>query len=312
MVPIPSLHLQIIPPSPVEQANGRPITSFPIVERIDSSGGNIGFSQPSTTTASQGQIDISGLAPGTYRVRLQGQNQDSRSAVIELTEGSSRVIDFSAAASAMANITVHFDNDGDADRPMPVQLVDSTTGQRYFPIGAGRPMPVNARRGGPQMQSPREITLQVPPGRYEVSVQDRGDVYLTGISAEGAEVAGRFVTVRGGDAALNLHTASGHASVSGIAAIGGKPSVGAVVLLVPAGLDDPGSFTTLARDQSNTDGSFDLDNIVPGQYILIAVDHGWHINWSDPTTLRNYLAQGVPLDLHSGANIKQNIDAQAP
>jgi hypothetical protein len=83
-------------------------------------------------------------------------------------------------------------------------------------------------------------------------------------------------------------------------------------MIVPAGLDDPGSFTTVVRDQSDTDGSFNLENVVPGQYILIAVDHGWNINWSDPQTLRRYLAQGTPLEVHRDASLKQNIEAQAP
>jgi hypothetical protein len=85
-----------------------------------------------------------------------------------------------------------------------------------------------------------------------------------------------------------------------------------VILLVPAGLEDPESFTTLARDQTNTDGSFDLEDVVPGQYILIAIDRGWGVNYSDPSTLRNYLTQGVPMDLRSGSRVKQNIDAQSP
>ena len=311
LVPIPSLHLQIVLPPVVQQADGRTIPSFPIVERIDSSGGNMGFSQTSTTTSPQGQIDVAGLSPGTYRLRLQGQNQDSRSAVITLSEGTSRVIDFSAAAGAMSNVAVHFDNDEDDDRPPPVELTDTTTGQRFFPFGGGRPMPVNVRRG-PQNQTPREISLQVPPGRYEVRLQNRGDVYLTGISAQGAEAAGRFLTVHGGDVVLTLRTASGRGTITGVASAHGQPCAGALVLLVPAGLDDPQSFTTSARDQSNTDGSFDLEDVVPGQYILIAIDHGWNVNLSDPSTLRGYLTQGVPIDLRSGVNLKQNIDAQAP
>jgi len=310
LVPIPSLHLQIIPPSVSEQADGHPVSSFPMIERIDPNGGNIGFSQTSTTTGPQGQLDVFGLAPGIYRVRFQGQNQDSHSAVIELTQGSSRVIDFNAAASTMANVTIHFDGDGDDGRPMLVQFTDPTSGQRYLSSVAGRAMPLNRRRG-PQVQS-REITLQVPPGRYEVSVQDRGDSYLIGISAQGAEVQGRFVIVRAGEATCTLHLATGHATVSGIATLGGKPSIGAALLLVPAGLDDPGSFTTLARDQSNTDGSFDFSNVEPGQYILIAIDHGWNINWSDPSTLQSYLTQGIPIEIRAGVNIKQNIEAQSP
>ena len=311
LVPIPSLHLQIVPPAATLQADGRTSISFPVVERIDSTGGPIGFAQTSARTGPQGQIDVGGLSPGTYRVRFQGQNQDSRTAVVTLTEGTSRAIDFTAAAEAMSNIEVRFDHEEEEGRPLQVELTDTATGQRFFPMGGGRQMPANIRRG-PQTQPSRVMNLQVPPGRYEVSVQNRGDVYLTGISAQGAEAAGRLLTIHGGDVVLMLHTATGHASVTGVASSGGQPCAGAVILLVPAALDDPGSFTTLARDQTNTDGSFDLEDVVPGQYILIAIDRGWNVNLSDPSTLRSYLTQGVPMDLRSGASVKQNIDAQAP
>ncbi|WP_260705260.1 carboxypeptidase-like regulatory domain-containing protein [Edaphobacter flagellatus] len=305
LTPIPSLHLQIIAPPP--SSDGRTISSFPIVERIDSNGAN-GFVQSSIGN-NNGQFDISGLTPGTYRVRLQGPNQDPRSTVVQVTEGAAKVIDFSSAtSSSMSNITVHFDRDDDDSRPTMVEFTDTTNGQKFFPMyGGGRPMPVDMRRG-----QPREITLQVPPGRYEVNITNRSDSYLASISAQGADVEGRILTLHQGDVTLTLHTVSGLATVKGIASLAGKPSVGAVVMLVPAALDDPGSFTTLERDQSNTDGSFDLNDVVPGQYILIAVDQGWDINFNDPATLRNYLVHGVPLVVRSGASIKQNVDAQAP
>jgi hypothetical protein len=121
-----------------------------------------------------------------------------------------------------------------------------------------------------------------------------------------------MITVHSGEATLTLHTRSGRITVTGIATMGSKPCSGAAILLVPAGLDDPGSFTALTRDQSNTDGSFELEDVVPGQYILVAVDHGWHINWKDPETLLNYLTHGIPIDLGRQTKVNQNIEAQTP
>lgn len=312
--PIPSLHLQIISPSAQDQTGQRPIRMVPIVEQIDSFGGRVGFQQSVTSSGAQGSIDdVGGLTPGTYRVILQGPGGNSRTTVVQVAPGSSRTIDLREPSSDTANITLLFD--GDDDRPMTIELVDTVTRQRYSPFGSGRPLPMNPLRG-PQLsqqgQPGRNLTLPVPPGRYELLVQSRSDTFLTGITAQGADVSGRFITVHGGDITLTLHTSRDPATVTGTVTNHGKPCAGAVVMLVPAGLDDPNSFTTLARDQSNTDGSFDLEGLVPGQYILIAVDHGWHINWSDPATLRGYLTHGTPLDLGKGKNIRQNIEAQTP
>jgi hypothetical protein len=206
----------------------------------------------------------------------------------------------------MGVVTLKFD--GEEDSFMTVELIEANTGQRFSPGGFG-PMPI--RGGGPMQSRQHELTITAPAGKYEVVARSR-EQYLTGISAQGAEVSGRFISFSGGDATVTLHTASGRASISGIVTQADKPCSGAFLMIVPAGLDDPGSFTTVVRDQSDTDGSFNLENIVPGQYILIAVDHGWNINWSDPSTLRRYLTQGTPLEVRRDVALKQNIEAQAP
>jgi hypothetical protein len=225
----------------------------------------------------------------------------------------------------MASVAVHFMNDDPDARPGLVEFTDTATGRRYQ-MNNNRPMPIrnNARTGqsnSPSSQAfqtpraaPRDSTLDLPPGQYEVSFAGRGsDTYLTGLNAQGAELNGRTLTLHENAAAtLTLRTASGHATVTGIATINGKPAIGAAVLLVPAGLDDPGSFTRLARDQTNTDGSFDLQNVIPGQYILIAIDHGWQVNYADPSTLGRYLTRGTPLDLRSSSEVQQKIEAQQP
>lgn len=154
--------------------------------------------------------------------------------------------------------------------------------------------------------------IEAPPGRYEVVLQGRGNVFLTGLAAKGAETAGRYVTVGAGESTLTVHTASGRASVSGMATMDGKAVAGAMMLLVPVTIEDPNSITVLRQDQTNTDGSFDIANIIPGQYILVGVDHGWGVNWGDASTLRRYLMQGVPLELKSSAVAKQNVEAQSP
>ncbi len=170
---------------------------------------------------------------------------------------------------------------------------------------------MNAGRGG-QRDRNADRVIEVPPGRYEVVLQGRGNVFLTGLTAKGAETAGRYVTVGAGESTLTVHTASGRASVSGIAALDGKPVVGAMVLLVPVTIEDPNSITMLRQDQTNTDGSFEIANVIPGQYILVAIDHGWGVNWGDASTLRQYLMQGVPLELKSSAVMKQNVSAESP
>jgi hypothetical protein len=323
MVPVQSLHLQIIAPTQSGGPNQRTMPTFPIVERMDTSALGRGFSQSTNSTNSQGMIDVGGLTPGTYRVTLQTQGATSKPVVVQLTPGASRVIDLREANSSLTTVSIDTDGgneDEDGGRFVSAELVDTTTGKRYSSSGGGRFMPSVNRGGAPEsmmvpngpMRSGGDRSFQVPPGRYEVVTSSRGSLYVTGLTAQGADLNGRIMTVRSGDVKLTLHLATGRATVRGVAILAGKPCSGAAVLLVPAGLDDPHSFTAVARDQSNTDGSFDLEDVVPGQYILLAVDRGWNINWRDPSTIRQYLVHGVPVEIAHDQSLKQNIDAQAP
>jgi hypothetical protein len=336
LIPIPSIHLRILVPPRVQTVVNIPPGSqsgpnapppppapqpVPMIQKMNSGYGG-GFVQTSMHFDSQGEVDVGGLTPGVYQVRLMGPNQDGRTALVEVGENSVRTVDLNSPSRDMARVTVHVDGsagdseaeEGQEDRPgrnfgVQVSLIDLETHQNFSTMNQG-PM-MNAGRPG-QRDRNADRVIEVPPGRYEVVLQGRANVFLTGLAAKGAETAGRYVTVGAGESTLTVHTASGRATVSGIAALGGKSSVGAMVLLVPVTIEDPNSITMLRQDQTNTDGSFEIANVIPGQYILVAIDHGWGVNWGDASTLRQYLMQGVPLELKSSAVVKQNVSAESP
>jgi hypothetical protein len=320
LVPIPSIHMRILAPPRVGNGpNTPPVQVFPIVQQVSSGAGGQNFAQVTTRFDQQGQIDVGGLTPGVYQVRLAGPNQEGHAAMVEVTANSTRTVDLSTPSRDMARITLRFDGLADLDSNskgersggVQVTLIDrDTRGGSFFSSGAEGGGNNFARRD--QREPNADRTMEVPPGRYEVVLQGRPNIFLTGLAAKGAETAGRYVTVAAGESTLTVHVASGRATLSGIATLAGRPVVGAMVLLVPITIEDPNSITFLAQDQTNTDGSFDLANIIPGQYILVAIDHGWQINWGDRSTLRRYLMQGVPVELKSSAIVKQNIAAQAP
>jgi len=325
MVPIPSIHLRVlVPPRTGNGPNSPPMPAFPLIQQI-SPGGGPNFVQTTTRYDQRsGEIDVGGLTPGTYQVRLAGPNQEGHTAVVEVGANSTRTVDLNSPPSDMARIRLHFDGVGETDSGsrqernggVQVMLVgtDARRGSFFSNNGEGEVVIRDgtnlARRE--QRDPNADRILEVPPGRYEVVLQGRANLFLTGLTAKGAETAGRYVTVGAGDSTLTVHVASGRATLSGIATLDGKPCVGALVLLVPITIEDPNSITILRQDETNTDGSFDLASILPGQYILVAIDHGWQINWGDPATLRRYLMQGAPVDLKSSAIVKQNIAAQAP
>jgi hypothetical protein len=328
LVPALSIHMRILVPPRVSNGpnngqNNPPVQAFPIVQQLSSGAGGQNFIQTTTRYDQQG-IDVGGLTPGVYQVRLQGPNQEGHAAVVEVTANSTRTLDLSTPSRDMARVTLRFDGlgnsgAGDSDSSskaersggVQVTLIDRDTLRGSFFSSGAEGGGVNLARRD-QREPNADRTMEVPPGRYEVVLQGRPNIFLNGLTAKGAETAGRYVTVGAGDSTLTIHVANGRASLSGVAMLEGKPSAGAMILLVPITIEDPNSITILLQDQTNTDGSFELANIIPGQYILVAIDHGWQINWGDRSTLRRYLMQGVPVDLKSYVILKQNITAQAP
>jgi hypothetical protein len=323
LVPIPSIHMRILTPPRVNNGpNTSPGQTFPVIQQVNSGGGGgPNFVQISTRFDQQGQIDVGGLTPGLYQVRLAGPNQEGHVALVEVSANSARTLDLSTPSRDMARITLRLDGIADSDSNsnsraernggVQVTLIDTDTHRGSFSSNGNQGGGPNLGRRDPRDLSAERI-LEVPPGRYEVVLQGRPNIFLTGLTAKGADAAGRYVSVGAGESMLTVHVASGRASLSGVVSLDGKPSVGAMVLLVPITVEDPNSITMLRQDQTNTDGSFEVANIIPGQYILVAIDHGWQINWGDPSTLRRYLMQGVPVELKSSAIVKQNITAQVP
>lgn len=308
LLPIPSVHLRILPDAVT--AGDRRMQAYPMIEKL-SAGGRLGYTPFSAHIDPQGGIDVGGLAPGRYEVRLQGRGQEVKPALIDLTAGAAQTLDMSAVSN-MASVSIRIDGIAEAEaNSVRVSLIDPGSGRNAARDSAGGYFLRGAllRRGGAEGAN---RTVEVPPGRYEVVLMGKPNLYLTGITAQSAEAVGRFVTVPSGSSTLNLHVADGRASVTGIASRGGKPSVGAMVLLVPATLGRPEGLNIIRRDQTNTDGSFDLNDVLPGQYILIAIDQGWQVNWKDPSTLNGYMLHGVPVELHSAASVKEEIEAQAP
>jgi hypothetical protein len=331
LLPIPSTHL-ILPArsSMGAQETSRRFINFPQVEAI--SPGSFGQSI-SMTTLPGGEIDVSGLSPGLYRVRLpETAGHSERTSVVQVTSNSARNLDINAATTG-STVTLHLDGPPEANS-VQVTFIDTTNPLISFRTNGANGMfgsvghvrsaqvqslsrPAATMRGQARDDSSLRSTessktIDLIPGQYRVLLGGNPNLFLTGLAVDGKNLPERIVSVPAGDSDLTLHIAAGRASVQGVVSLEHKPLPGAMVMLVPATLDDPGSITAMRRDQSNSDGSFDILQVIPGQYILVAVDRGWDINMNDPATLRHYLLLGVPLDLKPSAEVMQNLNAQAP
>ncbi len=274
----------------------------------------------------QGEMDLGGLAPGTYRIgNVNGSAQPYE---LRVSAGSARAIDLNAA---IATTPVRMDFDmPEGVRPPGIRLVDTATGgavaigeRNTGPArgeafsGSERPIPPMSRFSGEEgrprdgREDRNERKIDLVPGRYEVILTNERSQFLIGLSAEEAAVDGTFVVIGPAACRITLHIAHGRSAVTGsVLDAEGVPASGAMVLLVPAKVGDPQHFVGIERAQTNTDGSFTLKDALPGQYILVAIRDGWSIDWHDLSTLGRYLVHGSPVELNGTNATHETLQAQ--
>jgi len=133
------------------------------------------------------------------------------------------------------------------------------------------------------------------PGRYQVQLLNAQGFYVKSITAKGGASSGDELDVPEGAAlAVSIVVAKGSTRLDGIAVNCAKPVAGAMVLLVPQDLSRTARFR---RDQSDSDGTFSLFDVVPGRYTLVAIANGRDLEYKNPAVINSYLSQGETLDL---------------
>jgi hypothetical protein len=90
----------------------------------------------------------------------------------------------------------------------------------------------------------------------------------------------------------------------------GQGVAGAMILLVPKNMAALSSL--VRRDQSDSDGSFSLRDVVPGQYTVVAIEDGWKLDWEQPEILARYLPGGIAVTVEDDSGKLLILDKPVP
>jgi hypothetical protein len=251
---------------------------------------------------SPGVLVISGIAAGRYSVGMpssaNGQTQEQGE--IDLTSDGQEV-DLSAVEPS-GNVKATVSLLGGASLPSQLSVALLNRKRRTSQ--------------GAQVDAKGEVNFQdVAPGKYEVVAGSPEKAYsVTHIGYQGKEMPGHTLDV-GAGASLNisLSLAEGSITVEGFAKRSGKAAPGVMVVLVPK---DPDSNRELfRRDQTDLDGSFSLQSVIPGSYTLIAIENAWDMDWAKPAIIAHYCEHGQTLVVRSQTNgimsLPQPVEVQS-
>jgi len=253
-----------------------------------------------TDEISPGTVEMSGVAPGHYLLSMVARMDNVSSRLDrEVDLSGDQEIDASRRPGSVVTLTgnVHLQTHQTLPGQLFLRFRNVETGENF-----GEPV---TEKGDFEFQHDLER-----PGTYEVILANPdGTIGVRTITATGAKATGHDLILTGGSSVhLDILVAKGLGRVDGLALRDGKPASQAMIVLVP---QDPGNNRVLfRRDQSDSDGTFTLANVVPGRYTVIALQNGWNLEWSNPALLTPYLKDGVPLLVETPGTYNVKVGVQ--
>src|ERR1019366_4698762 len=271
---VPSLHLRIRT-SNSASAGSPGMVGFPrVLQRIFDGYLDPVFNAPESSVE-PGIVDIAGLAPGHYVIEMPiskraGDKGADREGYREVDLAGDLEMNANDSSGFVAVAgSVLFEGATRAPTGLAMQLSNQEAGENF----------------GSEIRDKEQFEFEgMKPGRYAVALQGSGGYFLRKMSVTGAKLTGRTLEI-GGSSSVHIAATVGRgvAQVDGVALRGGQPFSGAMIVLVPR--DAANNSPLFRRDQSDSDGTFTLPNVVPGQYTVLALANGWDLEWGNPAVL---------------------------
>lgn len=284
LVPIPAVHVLFHTDQKPDNGYEMPILQKRIFDGTDVQDGM------DSQMSSAGVFEIT-TAPGKYNVRMSGPRTASQLMEVDINQDHQDLSASSGEALSSVSASVHV-------------LGEQTSLPQLF-LMFRNPQGRTVAFGEVKAEGKAEFG-EIAPGTYDLQVgSPDGAFSVVRISSEGRDTPGHTLTVTPGSSlSLDLYLVGGSASVGGFAKQAGKPVAGAMIVLVPK--HPEANRERFRRDQSDLDGSFTLQNVIPGTYTVTAIADGWDLDWSKPDVISNYAKHGqtVVVPAHSEHPVK--------
>ena len=273
--PIPALHLLVHTPVPEDPRQANMVPMPALDQQVFGTSDNV---EMNSRYIAPGLTEIS-IAPGEYRIHLSGGPIAAAERLTTVNVTSDQAVDVGSGGPLTANITGKVAMaSGETFPQNSVIALTSSDGQSH---------------NGSVVNKDGNFELaNVLPGKYRLDGWINGKhLFLARLAATGAEVEGDRITVGSNPVMVAARVyADPNLEVTGFAKKDGKPVAGAMIVLIP---QDPANNRDLfRRDQTDSDGSFSLLDVIPGRYSVVAIEDGWTLNWAEADVIAHYLARG--------------------
>jgi 5-hydroxyisourate hydrolase-like protein (transthyretin family) len=248
---------------------------------------------------SPGLMEVSGVPPGRLNLAWitpngAGNAATRRTQSIQVSNDA-EIDTAQSAPSVVVSGILKMDDASPVPQPARVLLRNLATGQAFTA----------------DVSAAREFSFKNNPvqtGNYELIIIEPQALFIRSLSSAGVKTTGHSFQIAGPqDVSITINASRGTGRITGTALKNDKPASAVMIVLAPLDLrSNPALFR---RDQSDSDGTFSLNAVVPGRYTLMAIDNGWDLEWANPEVMKKYLAGGESIEItsHQKADFKVNV-----
>lgn len=284
---VPAVHLTVRMPSGTGQS-----PQWPVVKQTMFGGELDGESVVRRTGSSETSVFEYAVAPGLYHV--QGGDPPR---IVEMNATGNKDVELAAGIeAAVVTMKVQMADGSPVPKPLTILVASPGSTERSLTAEVGDKGVV----GFPA----------IPPGNWMLgAVNSDSDFAVVAVQIGSRIIEGDCrIALPADPGEITLTIVQGKTRIEGFAFKDGKGLAGVMIVLVPR--NPVGNLAEFRRDQSDSDGSFALYDVIPGDYTLVAIEDGWDLDWAKPDVIGRYLPSGAAVTVRAGA--PQQIQLSAP
>jgi len=295
---VPAVHLHI-KTGEADAPKGHSITTqgFPRVSQRIFEGTIVPVNSAQAFGYVAGQQEYAGLAPGRYLIEMSDPGSKHHAGWYKEMDLSGTVDLDPRESPPLASVTGALILEGGTRPPgkIYVMLMNRISSENL----TAEVTPQNTFDFG---------DTEIRPGRYDVALNNVPGFQVKSLLAKGAHLSGKTIEIGGGSVQVVITATHAVARLDGLVQHDDKPYAGAMVVLVPR--DQAGNWSMFRRDQSDSDGTFTLHEVLPGSYTVIALENGWELDWAVPSALQPYLKNGTPVEVTGEGRLNLKVQLQ--
>lgn len=125
---------------------------------------------------------------------------------------------------------------------------------------------------------------EVVPGNYRLRLDGPAHMEVVAAAAQGGRVSSSLILYVGSAPVMLAATIS---AATGTVSGSARGAADAMILLMPT---NQAAATLYRQTEAATDGSWTIENVVPGNYCVVAIRDGWDLTWRQTSVMARYMA----------------------